>query len=97
MYYDLSYSQNKTEVKKDTLKIRVFKCYPNPVEDELFILGTNKIKHIDIIDVSGKTVAHYDFSKSIIRIDVSRLKPSFYLLRVTDENNNQETKKLMVK
>ena len=46
----------------------VFKCYPNPVEEDLFIIGTDKIKSIEIIDVLGNSIAIYQFEKSIIRL-----------------------------
>ena len=94
------HSQEKTEnssIKKDTLKVHVFKFHPNPVEEELFVLGTHKIKSIEFIDILGKRVAIYHFNKSIIKINVSELKSGIYLIQVTNENNKQETKKLIVK
>jgi len=75
----------------------VLKFYPNPVQDELFILGTSKIKSIELTNVLGKRVAIYNFNKSIKKIDVSELKSGFYLLHATDENNKKETKRLIVK
>ncbi|WP_282134773.1 T9SS type A sorting domain-containing protein [Seonamhaeicola maritimus] len=75
----------------------VFKFHPNPVENELFILGTHKIKTIEFIDVLGKQVAIYHFNKSIIKLDVSYLKSGIYVLQVVDEYNKVETKKLVVK
>ncbi|TYA74010.1 T9SS type A sorting domain-containing protein [Seonamhaeicola marinus] len=75
----------------------VFKCHPNPVENDLFIVGTHKIKSVEFIDVLGKRAAIYLFNKSIIKLDVSYLKSGIYLLQVIDENNKVETKKLVVK
>lgn len=75
----------------------VFKFHPNPVENELFILGTHKIKTIEFIDVLGKQAAIYHFDKSIIKINISYLKSGIYLLQVIDENEKVETKKLVVK
>lgn len=94
-----SYSQKKTEdlSLESKTKKSIFKCYPNPVETELFVLGTNKIKSIEFIDVLGKRVGYYHFNKSIIKMDVSKLKSGIYLMQVIDENNKQETKKLVVK
>ncbi len=84
---------NASEFKANS----VFKCHPNPVENDLFIVGTNKIKSIEFIDVLGKRAAIYLFNKSIIKLDVSYLKSGIYLIQVIDENNKVETKKLVVK
>jgi hypothetical protein len=100
---NISFSQEKrtklfleNELKNDT-EIAVFKCHPNPVEDELFIIGTYNIKRIEIIDASGKSVAVYEFNKSIIRLNVSDLKTGIYLLKAIDEHDKVEVKQLVVK
>lgn len=86
------------QIGKDNLKeTEVFKFYPNPAQDDLFILGINKIKSIELINVLGKRVAFYHFNKSIIKINVSELNSGIYLIQVIDENNKSETKKLVVK
>tara|TARA_R110000868_G_scaffold212549_5_gene462436 strand:+ start:2932 stop:3210 length:279 start_codon:yes stop_codon:yes gene_type:complete len=92
----VSFSQEQV-VKNNLEETTVFKFYPNPVQDELFVLGTNKIKSIELINVLGKRVAIYHFNKSIIKMDVSDLKSGIYLIQATDENNKQETKRLVVK
>ena len=92
----VSFSQEEIKLKKPQ-NIEVFKFYPNPVQDELFILGTNKIKSIEFINVLGKRVAIHHFNKSIIKMNVSDLQSGIYLIQATDENNKQETKKLVVK
>ncbi|PWH83788.1 hypothetical protein DIS18_04345 [Algibacter marinivivus] len=92
----MSFSQERireTNLQKDT----VFKFHPNPAQDDLYILGENKIKSIELINVLGKRVAFYHFNKSIIQIDVSELKSGLYLIQVIDENNMAETKKLVIK
>lgn len=92
----LSFSQSNNDVKR--LKTEsIFKCHPNPVESELYIIGTNKIKSVEFIDVLGKRAAIYLFNKSIIKLDVSYLKGGIYLIQVIDETNKVETKKLIVK
>jgi hypothetical protein len=92
----VSFSQEQLD-KNVADKTPVFKSYPNPVHDELFILGTHKIKSIELINVLGNRVAVYYFNRSIIKLEVSQLKSGIYLIQVTDENNNQETKRLVVK
>lgn len=90
------YAQEQIE-KGDFGETAVFKFYPNPAQDELFILGTNKIKSIELLNVLGKRVAFYHFNKSIIKIDVSELNSGTYLIQAIDENDKAEIKKLVVK
>ncbi|MEH6534807.1 MAG: T9SS type A sorting domain-containing protein [Psychroserpens sp.] len=100
---NISFSQEKKpELPLENQRIKtteetVFKFHPNPVEDELFVIGTHKIKSIEIIDALGKSVALYQFDKSIIRMNVSQLKSGIYLLKVIDKNDKQDIKKLVVK
>lgn len=97
-----SFSQDKnrdvTNIDEGIQKpeISVFESYPNPVKEHLFVIGTYKIKRIEISDVSGKPVAMYQFDKSIIRLDVSELLSGIYIFKVTDENDRQAIKKLVV-
>ena len=95
------YAQDKkiesSPKKTETEKTEVFKCHPNPVENNLFIIGTNKIKSIDIIDALGKNVASYQFNKSIIRLNVSQLESGIYFLKAIDKNDQLEVKKIVVK
>lgn len=93
---NVSFSQE--QIGKNSIdKTKVFKFHPNPAQNDLYILGTNKIKSIELINVLGKRVAFYKFNKSIIKLDVSELKSGIYLIQATDENKNKETKKLVVK
>nr|WP_321245782.1 T9SS type A sorting domain-containing protein [uncultured Psychroserpens sp.] len=100
---NISFSQEKKpDLPKEnngieTLEEPVFRFHPNPVDDELFVIGAYKIKTIEIIDVLGKSVAIYHFDKSIIRMNVSQLKPGMYLLKVTDNKDRLDVKKLIVK
>lgn len=96
---NVSFSQE--EKKHSNTKIdkkeTVFKCYPNPVENELFVLGTHKIKSIAFINVLGNQVAFYQFDKSIIKLNVSELKSGVYLMKVIDEHDTIEVKRLVKK
>ena len=98
LFFICNVSFSQEQIGKNNLEETiVFKFYPNPVQDELYILGTNKIKSIELINVLGKRVAIYNFNKSIIKMDVSELKSGIYLIQAIDENNKHETKKLVVK
>lgn len=101
-FCNVSFSQEKKfeltieNQRIETTKEPVFKFHPNPVDDELFVIGTHKIKSIEIMDVLGNSVAQYQFDKSIIRINVSELKNGVYLLKVIDKNDRQDVKKLII-
>lgn len=100
LMFRIGFSQEKVQeliINKDTTKIAVFKFYPNPAQDDLYILGTHKIKSIELINTQGKRVAFYHFNKSIIRINVSELNSGIYLIQAIDENDTSETKKLVIK
>lgn len=100
---NVSFSQENTtqlpsgKLLKELKEEPVFRCHPNPVDNQLFVIGTHKIKSIEIIDILGKNVRFYQFDKSIIRLNVSQLQPGIYLLKVIDKNEKQEIKKLIVK
>ncbi|WP_033959759.1 T9SS type A sorting domain-containing protein [Psychroserpens jangbogonensis] len=99
---NISFSQEKkTELALENQTIDeaeepVFKFHPNPVVDDLFVIGTHKIKSIEIIDAFGTSVALYQFDKSIIRMNLSELKSGIYLLKVIDKHDRQDIKKLVV-
>ncbi|MGB5420082.1 T9SS type A sorting domain-containing protein [Algibacter sp.] len=95
-FSNLSFSQNDIE-KNPPKESTVFKFHPNPAQDDLFILGTNKIKSIELSDVFGNRIALYQFNKSIIKLDISEFKSGIYLIQVTDENNRHEIKKVFIK
>lgn len=94
---NVSFSQNEenTQLKKNETSI--FKFYPNPAEDELYVLGTKKIKSIEFINVLGKRASITHYNNAIIKMDVSQLKSGIYLIRVINENDTIESKKLIIK
>lgn len=100
---NISFSQEKKlelpieNQRVEKLEDPVFKFHPNPVTDELFIIGTYRIKSIEIINALGESVAIYQFDKSIIRINVSELESGIYLLKVIDTKDRLDVKKLIVK
>lgn len=57
--------------------------YPNPVHNTVIVKsGDNGILRLNIIDLSGKTVRHYEYGtgKNIIQINLSSLGNSIYLI-----------------
>ena len=89
-------------IRRDNIE-SVIKVYPNPViKGEVFIdLGneasTQKVS-ISLFDLSGKMVKAPDpisQNNGLIRLDLSGLKPSIYMLKI-QKGNNMQTVKLVV-
>lgn len=77
-----------------------FVVYPNPAQDEVTITSSNGnyIKAITIYDIVGKTILSQDGNNEFIQtINTSELNSGIYLLQITDSNNQQTTKKLIIK
>lgn len=68
-----------------------FSFYPNPVTDVLSINGKEKIKNLEIFDLTGKSLIKIEHPKDT-KIDVRRLNPGVYFLKV-----NQKILKLIKK
>lgn len=87
---------SKKVLNEEIANTEVFKFYPNPAKDDLFLLGTKKIKHIDILDACGKHIVSLNSNKRAMKLSVSDLKSGIYLIKVIDENDRKQVKKLIV-
>jgi hypothetical protein len=72
--------------------------YPNPTNGDVKIsLSTGAISNIEICDMVGKTVFSSLVDNNQARIDCSMLNQGVYFLKVTDNNGNISTQKLIKK
>ncbi len=70
----------------------IFYCYPNPTSDYAYLSPNEGIKEINVFDSIGKKI----FSKTTSKgIDVSKLAKGVYLVKVTNDNNEVFTTKLV--
>ena len=69
-------------VKDANANIENIKVYPNPANDVLFINATQEIT-VAICSVEGKVVLQQKNAKSI---DISKLTPGLYLMKIKDKN-----------
>ncbi len=67
-------------VNKDKISL-----FPNPVKNELNIKGISKVSSYEIFAVDGKLVGKGEFKPSS-KIDVSRLLPGIYLIKIGGKN-----------
>jgi uncharacterized Ntn-hydrolase superfamily protein len=69
-----------------------FLIYPNPVTDVLIVENmTSEVVGIEIIDLVGRTLIHYPFSRKL-EVDVSGLPKGIYLVRISGKSNHFTTK-----
>ena len=67
----------------------LFKLYPNPVNQVLFINGP-KIDLLKVVDISGKIVAEIAHIKSnVINLDVSNLENGVYFVLIESGKTSQ--------
>lgn len=78
-----------TAIQKQN-EIEMFKIYPNPVSDILFVelSSIQIIKNCTIRDVNGKIISASNVSaRNKIQVDVSKLTPGIYFLEIEFENS----------
>lgn len=71
--------------------------YPNPANDIINIeLNNNSYSIINIISIDGKIVMEKNIENANQKFDVSNLKSGIYFIRLTNANNNNIVKKLII-
>jgi len=77
------------------------RIYPNPADDEVFIVppASVQLKNISLYDISGKLLRQFSSTvhPSPYQISVSSLRPGIYLLKITADNGQTATYKLIKK
>ena len=72
-------------IEEATTQDKAFEAYPNPVSDQLTLLGEG-LRHVSLISITGATVFDRDITGNGMVIDMKALPQGLYLLRVcTDE------------
>lgn len=89
------------EIKADAaLSVNSFEknniaVYPNPVENNLFILAKENIKSVKIYTVLGKKVINLKIDNTKIELEMAALKKGIYLLKAITTSNKNITKKIV--
>lgn len=100
LYYALKDSlrnEVKTETDSCATGISMFdewavRLYPNPAEEEVFIVSSGPFKEICLFDLSGKMVLNPNISSMPVRIDLSGLKTGIYVVRVITDKGIHRAK-----
>ncbi|WP_282136365.1 T9SS type A sorting domain-containing protein [Seonamhaeicola maritimus] len=73
-----------------------FTMYPNPAKDVLYFKSIDRIKSVNIYDVTGKSVIK---SNEIVddQMDVSILRSGIYIVTLESDKGDRGTRKLVIK
>lgn len=94
-YGDFNYYSNNTITSVAEVKDQVnFSVYPNPARNQIQITTDREMEAIEIIDLSGKLVG-IEVGQSNT-IDVSGLKPGFYILKAQLDNDEVITRRVEI-
>ncbi len=73
-----------------------FEILPNPTTGIFFIRSSERIASIKIVNVLGGTVWNKNEGSNSAQIDISNLSQGSYFIKVTGENGNETTRKLIL-
>jgi len=66
--------------------------YPNPVVDVLNITAASKVTAVSVYDMSGKNTANYKLNDNKSQVNLSKLAPGAYVVKITTETGVQTVK-----
>ncbi len=88
LWYSDLYNSIESNIEKS------INCFPNPVQNYIYIEGSSLHSYYEIIDLQGKTVLHGQLAISNI-IDLSSLKSGIYFLSI--RNSSEKYLKKIIK
>lgn len=65
--------------------------YPNPANNEIYILGTNKLGLVELFDATGRTMLNIETFDTKININTTNLSNGFYYIKTLNS-----TKKIVI-
>ncbi|NQX86660.1 MAG: fibronectin type III domain-containing protein [Flavobacteriaceae bacterium] len=60
-----------------------FRCYPNPVDNVLYVSAQNNLTHIDVYNLVGQEVISKHLSQKTYQLDMSELKSGMYMVKIS--------------
>jgi hypothetical protein len=64
--------------------------YPNPANNILYIQSEYSIDYVEIINLQGKLIERYDVDVSENKIDITKIRSGYYLVRIRCSRCNKE-------
>jgi len=89
-------------INDNVLNKKELSIHPNPTEHGFFNIKNNTqqtLSQVSIYDLTGKKVLNANINNSDLdnRINLSGINSGIYLVKISDDNNNSITKKLIIK
>jgi WD40 repeat protein len=70
--------------------------YPNPVNDQLTLTGTENVTSVMVFDYTGRVIIAMDnVAQTVITLNVSNLNAGVYMIQVTDTNGQFAVKRIV--
>jgi hypothetical protein len=73
------------------------KVYPNPNNRVFSIQTSSNIKTIEVLDILGSHIKNFQPNTNLVEINISENPSGIYFLKVSLENGNVVTKKIICK
>jgi len=70
-------------------------CYPNPVNNKLYIASKTGIQNVSVYEISGQLLMSIALNSSNTAIDLSKLNAGYYMVTSTLTNGQQHTQKIV--
>lgn len=70
----------------------LFRIYPNPVADQLFIAGNGTRARAEILNLAGQTLHSFEVEKGVTSAEVSHLPRGTYLMVIRGEHHTESHK-----
>jgi len=86
------YTLNVTSLAVNDATRNAIKVYPNPAVDYINIESPAKVKSVAIYDASGKSVSTYELNTSKSQINLSKLNPGVYMVKINLDNEVRTVK-----
>lgn len=83
---NLSVTGNQLQVSVIAPMAKELRVYPNPAKSVLYLENLDSNSQINIYSITGKLVISSHSMNSKTELDVSRLSPGVYIIRVTGKN-----------
>lgn len=85
-----------TGVQSYDPQIKPINVFPNPSKDVLHIQCKSSAKFIEFLSLDGEVVKYQSTTESSLDLSISDLPDGFYLLRITFENGEITTRKVVI-
>jgi Secretion system C-terminal sorting domain len=86
-------NSNSISINDDSIKKRSnnldFKCFPNPMKDNLTISNTSNIEDVTIVTTRGEVLLQQKINDLEARIDVSHLPKGIYFAKITTDSEKK--------